>query len=197
MYQIIPTFTLEEYLALDAASEHKWEYEDGYVYCLAGSTNDHATIVQNLGFALRQALGNRRCRIMSESPKVLVTATKHYYPDLVVSCSPAEDGKESVVRYPLLVAEVLSPSTEQHDKGTKLFAYQQVPSIEVILLIATDEQCVTVYQRASEHPNQWISQQYRPAAGETSFSILGASLALADLYRYTGLALENPPEPDQ
>ena len=128
---------------------------------------------------------------MSESPKVLVTATKHYYPDLVI-CAPDEDGKESAVRYPLLVAEVLSPSTEQHDKGTKLFAYQQVPGIEVILLIATDEQCVTVYQRASEHPNQWISQQYRPDAGETSFSILGASLAVADLYRFTGLAVEYP-----
>jgi Uma2 family endonuclease len=197
MYQIIPTFTLEEYLALDAASEHKWEYEDGYVYCLAGSTNDHATIVQNLGFALRQAIGNRPCRIMSESPKVLVSATKHYYPDLVVSCSPAEDGKDMVVRYPLLVAEVLSPSTEQHDKGTKLFAYQQVMSIEVVLLIATDEPCVTVYQRASEHRNQWISQQYRPDAAETSFSILGQSLALADLYRYTSLAFEATAKPDQ
>jgi len=189
--------TLEEYLALDAASEHKWEYEDGHVYCLAGSTNDHATIVQNLGFTLRQAIGNQDCRIMSESPKVLVSATKHYYPDLVVSCSPAEDGKDTAVRYPLLVAEVLSPSTEQHDKGIKLFAYQQVMSIQVILLIATDEPCVTVYERSPEQQNQWISQQYRPEAAQTSFSALGRSLALADIYRYTSMALEESAEPDQ
>jgi Uma2 family endonuclease len=150
MYQETPTFTLEEYLALDAASEHKWEYEAGHVCCLAGSTNDHATIVQNLGFALRQAIGNRRCRIMSKSPMVIVSANKHYYPDLVVSCSD-EDGRDTAVRAPLLIAEVLSPSTELRDKGTKLFVYQRVASIEIILLIATDEMCVTLYQRASDN----------------------------------------------
>lgn len=186
MYQETPTFTLEEYLALDAASEHKWEYEAGHVYCLAGSTNDHATIVGNLAYALRQTLGNQRCRIMSESPKVIVSASKHYYPDLVVSCS-AEDGKDTAVRTPLLIAEVLSPSAELRDKGTKLFAYQRVASIEIILLIATDEMCVTLYQRVPDDAEQWMSRQYRSDLPEIPLHALEQSLQLADIYKYTSL----------
>ena len=195
MYQITPTFTLAEYLALDEASEFKWEYEDGHVYCLAGSTNDHATIVGNLSHAFRQALGARRCRIMTESPKVIVSASKHYYLDLVVSCSPAEDGKDTAVRYPLVIAEVLSPSTELRDKGTKLFAYQQVTSIQIILLISTDEVCVTLYQRAADEPEQWLSRQYRVDLPEIPLQTLGQSLQLADIYRYTSLDKTEQNEP--
>src|SRR5690242_15822892 len=133
MYQRIPRLTIEEYLGLDEASEHKWEYEDGQVYCLAGSTNKHATIVGNLTEALKRALRKQPCRVMTESPKVIVAAKKHYYSDLVVSCDEREDEDDTVVRYPLLIAEVLSPSTERRDKGAKLLAYQQVASIENIL----------------------------------------------------------------
>ena len=190
MYQPIPLLTLEEYLALDAASEHKWEYEDGRVYCLAGSTNDHAAIVSSLASALDLAIGNRPCRILTESPKVIAAARKHYYPDLVVSCDERERGKDAVVHYPLLVAEVLSPSTEQHDKGAKLFAYQQVASIENILLIAADERLAIIYERVPGDTGQWISRQYDMTRPDMHLSALNVSLALPDLYRRTSLVLE-------
>ncbi len=186
--------SLEEYLALDAASEHQWEYEDGHVYCLAGSTNDHSAIVSSLSTALDQAIGKRPCRILTESPKVIVSACKHYYPDLVVSCDEREKGKDAVVHYPLLVAEVLSPSTEQHDKGAKLFAYQQVASIENILLIAADELQVIVYERVPENPRQWISRQYDADYPEIQLPTLKLAISLPDLYRRTSLALEGQQE---
>jgi Uma2 family endonuclease len=194
MYQPIPLLTLEEYLALDAASEHKWEYEDGRVYCLAGSTNDHAAIVSSLNTALDLAIGKRPCRILTESPKVIVSARKHYYPDLVVSCDERERGKDAVVHYPLLVAEVLSPSTEQRDKGSKLFAYQQVASIENILLIAAGERMAIVYERVPGNPREWISRQYDTASPDIQFSGLNISLSLPDLYRRTSLVLESGQE---
>ncbi len=197
MYQPIPLLTLEEYLALDAASEHKWEYEEGRVYCLAGSTNDHAAIVSSLNTALDLAIGERPCRILTESPKVIVSARKHYYPDLVVSCDEREKGKDAVVHYPLLVAEVLPPSTEQRDKGAKLFAYQQVASIENILLIAADELLAIVYERVPGNPRQWISRQYDAASPEIQLSALHISLSLPDLYRRTSLALERGQETEE
>lgn len=194
MYQPIPFLTLEEYLALDAASEHKWEYEDGRVYCLAGLTNDHAAIMSSLAAALDLAIGNRPCRILSESPKVIAAASKHYYPDLVVSCDKREKGKDAAVHYPLLVAEVLSPSTEQHDKGAKLFAYQPVASIENILLIAADERLAIVYARVPGDTHQWISRQYDLTCPDIHLLALNVSLALPDLYRRTSLVLEAGPE---
>ena len=190
MYQPIPLLTLEEYLALDAASEHKWEYEDGRVYCLAGSTNDHAAIVNSLGTALDTALGKRPCRILTESPKVIVSAHRYYYPDLAVSCDERERGKDAVVHYPLLIAEVLSPSTEQHDKGAKLFAYQQVANIENILLIAADELLAIVYERVPGNPRQWISRQYDAAFPDVQLPALNISISLPYLYRRTSLVLE-------
>ena len=190
MYQRIPRLTLEEYMALDEASEHKWEYEDGQVYCLAGSTNRHAAIVNNLGTSLDKALGERRCLVMTESPKVIVAAEKHYYPDLVVSCDEREEEEDSAVRYPLLIAEVLSPSTEGHDRGKKLLAYQQVASMENILLIATNQAAVLVYERDKEAPGQWSSQQYDVSNPVIPLASLGFSIQLADLYRRTALAVE-------
>ena len=191
MYQRIPHLTLEEYLWLDEASEHKWEYEDGRVYCLAGSTNNHAAIVNSLGTALDRALGERPCMVMTESPKVIVAARKHYYPDLVVSCDEREDGDDVVVRYPLLIAEVLSPSTERRDRGAKLLAYQQVASIENILLIAADQPAALVYERAKEELGQWSSRQYNASQPTMYLASLDLSLQLADLYRRTTLALKS------
>ena len=191
MYQRIPRLTLEEYLGLDEASEHKWEYEDGQVYCLAGSTNNHATIVSNLATALNNALGERPCMVMVGSPKVIVAAKKHYYPDLVVSCDEREDGNDVVVRYPLLIAEVLSPSTEQRDKGAKLLAYQRVADIENMLLIAADQAAVLVYERDKEAPGRWSSQQYNPSRPTIPLVSLGLSIQLADLYRRITLAVED------
>ncbi len=190
MYQRIPHLTLEEYLALDGASEHKWEFEEGQVYCLAGSTNRHAIIVSNLTTALNNALGERPCRVMTESPKVIVAARQHYYPDLVVSCDEREDEDDLVVRYPLLVAEVLSPSTERRDRGAKLSAYQKVASIENILLIAADQPAGLVYERVKEAPGQWSSQQYTASRPAMYLASLDISVQLADLYRRTTLAFE-------
>ena len=190
MYQRIPHLTLEEYLALDGASEHKWEFEEGQVYCLAGSTNRHAIIVSNLTTALNNALGERPCRVMTESPKVIVAARQHYYPDLVVSCDEREDEDDLVVRYPLFVAEVLSPSTERRDRGAKLSAYQKVASIENILLIAADQPAGLVYERVKEAPGQWSSQQYTASRPAMYLASLDISVQLADLYRRTTLAFE-------
>ena len=194
MYQPIPLLTLEEYLALDAASEHKWEYEDGRVYCLAGTTNDHAAIVSSLAAALDLAIGKHPCRILTESPRVIVAARKHYYPDLVVSCDERERGKDAAVHYPLLVAEVLSPSAEQHDKGAKLFAYQQIQTIENIVLIAANERLAIVYERVPGDTGQWISRQYDVTRPDMPLSSLNVVLTLPDLYRRTSLVLEAGPE---
>ncbi len=191
MYQRIPRLTIEEYLGLDEASEHKWEYEDGQVYCLAGSTNNHAAIVNSLGTALDRALGERPYMVMTESPKVIVAARKHYYPDLVVSCDEREDGDDLVVRYPLLIAEVLSPSTERRDKGAKLLAYQRVASVENILLIAADQPAALVYERVKEEPGQWRSRQYNASQPTMYLASLDCSIQLADLYRRTTLALKS------
>ena len=190
MYQRIPHLTLGEYLALDEASERKWEYEEGRVYCLAGSTNRHAIVVSNLSTALNNALGERPSRMLIISQKVIVAAQKHYYPDLVVSCDEREDGDDNVVRYPLLIAEVLSPSTERRDRGEKLTAYQRVAGIENILLIAADQPALLACERDREAPGQWSSQQYTPGRPTMYLASLDLSIDLADLYRRTSLAFE-------
>jgi Uma2 family endonuclease len=127
---------------------------------------------------------------MTESPKVIVAARKHYYPDLVVSCDEREDEDDLVVRYPLLVAEVLSPTTERRDRGEKLAAYQQVASMDNILLIAADQPAMLVYERVKEAPGQWRSQQYNASHPAIYLASLDISVHLADVYRRTTLAFE-------
>lgn len=140
--------TPEEYLALELESQNKHEYRNGQVYAMAGASNNHGTIALNLATLLRIQLRGSGCRPYIADTKVRIEPRNiYYYPDVVVGCDPRERGRDSFLRYPRLIAEVLSETTEAFDRGDKFADYRSLESLQDYVLISQNKVAVEVFQR--------------------------------------------------
>lgn len=144
--------SLGEYLALERRSASKHELVDGQSYAIAGASFVHNIIVGNIVAALRSALGQRPCYMLSSDMKVQTAASRVYYPDVSVTCDPPRfhDGAEDVLLNPNLVFEVLSDSTERVDRGEKLAAYTATTSVSDYLLVASKRVRVEHFARTRD-----------------------------------------------
>ncbi len=150
----------EDYLIGEETSPIRYEYIDGEVYAMSGESKAHNQITGNLYLLLRQHLKGSPCRIYMENIKTHIktkTTERFYYPDLQISCKKDLFPKSHVETAPKLIIEVLSPSTERYDRTEKLYAYQQLESLEEYVLVAQHEQYVEIYRRQ----NQWQREIYQ------------------------------------
>jgi Uma2 family endonuclease len=113
-----PRLTEDEYLALDRSSEFKSEFYDGAMYAMSGGSYPHAKIIMNLGAALHRLLRERGCSVTASDVRVRVDPNSYAYPDIAVVCGEprfADNDKDRLLN-PTVLVEVLSPSTEAHDR---------------------------------------------------------------------------------
>ena len=130
--------SVSEYLVAEAASAVRHEYLGGLVYAMAGETRDHNQICQNLAFALRPRMKGGPCKMYQSDIRVnflLRDDEYYYYPDIVVTCDQ-RDTDVRFLRFPKLIVEVLSESTERVDKREKFFAYTNIETLEEYVLVA-------------------------------------------------------------
>ncbi len=144
--EALPRLTPDEYLALERESETRHELVDGYLYAMIGASDRHDEIAGNLFAALHVHLRGGGCRVHGSSLKVRV-GDDFYYPDVFVRCA-GERGDAYFKTDPVLIAEVLSPSTQRHDRGDKCLAYQGLPTLQEYLLIAQNEPRVVLLRRS-------------------------------------------------
>lgn len=140
--------TPEEYLDGELRAEVKHEYVAGQVYAMVGASRAHNTIALNLAAALRAHLRGRSCQTFVADMKVRA-GDAFFYPDVVVTGDPG-DRHDYYVERPLLVVEVLSPSTEARDELDKRVAYQNLSSLEDYILVAQHKVEVRIYRRLGD-----------------------------------------------
>lgn len=175
-------FDFASYIELEEVSRVRHEYLDGMAWAMAGGSPEHARIAANVAGALLSQLANRRCAVFSSDLRVRIPATGlATYPDVSVVCGQLEldpeDSTRHTVTNPRVVVEVLSPSTEEYDRGEKLAHYRALPALEEIVLVATNRQCIDVWRRTAEG---WRSQ--RVEQGSVELSSLQCQLSLAAVY---------------
>ena len=183
-------FTPAEYLDWEARQDEKHEYYRGEVFAMAGGTASHATIITNALVLLHAAARPRGCRVFSDALRVRIEAVDLYtYPDLSVVCGEAQfsDARRTTLLNPLVLVEVLSPSTEQYDRTTKWGFYAQIPSLQAYLIVSQDSPAVDVYTRDGDG---WRVVQ--TTAGAARLPALDAVLQLAEVY--DGVAFPGPGE---
>nr|WP_137830346.1 Uma2 family endonuclease [Methylobacterium sp. L1A1] len=165
----------KEWVAAQPEGE-RWELIDGAPVMMAPPAYRHQQIVSNLEAALRRLARPRGCWALSNLA-VLSDAFDDYapIPDALVHCGVAL--KDGYVSDPLLVAEVLSPSTMINDRGYKADFYQSVPSLQTLLLIYPDEARIEVWRRAAE----W-TLRFAGSGESIDLPELGGALAVADVY---------------
>src|SRR5215469_4971618 len=181
----------EEYLEIDRASiDVKYEYTDGHIYAMSGGTAEHAEIAINM-IAILKAHLQGSCRVLSSDVRVQVAERKYYYPDISVSCHPEDKQKGiDIIRYPRLVIEVLSPSTETNDRGKKFRSYKACSSIQEYVLINSQYQEVEIFHRQGD---MWAYHQYE-SGQEINLASIRLIISLADIYRDVNIPEQEPEE---
>jgi Uma2 family endonuclease len=175
--------TPEQYLEAERVAEFKSEYYGGHVYAMAGGTYPHATIILNLGGELRQMLKQRPCTVTTSEARLRVSQGGLYtYPDVMVVCGDpkfADDQRDTVLN-PILIVEVLSKSTEAHDRGFKFAQYRKLDSFREYALVSTAEPRVEMFLRQAE--GQWVLSESVGADATCHFASVDCKIALADIY---------------
>lgn len=173
--------TAEDYLQLEAESSIKHEYLDGEVYAAAGASDNHVTIAGNLFALLRRQVRGTGCRVYISDMKVRIEAcSRFFYPDVIVACDPRDQETALYKRFPKLVVEVLSESTEAFDRGDKFADYQALESLEEYVLVNTRHQRVECFRR--NEAGLWVLQYYTPDTQSFHLESLDFTDSLAALY---------------
>jgi Uma2 family endonuclease len=142
-------YTVEEYFAIEAASEERYEYFDGEItavgeaLAMSGGSMRHSFIACNLARIIGNGLVGSPCRLFNADLRVRVGRKLRYvYPDIGIVCgAPRADAGPSTgdtLLNPRVIIEVLSPSTERLDRGRKFESYRELESLEEYILIAQD-----------------------------------------------------------
>jgi Uma2 family endonuclease len=170
----------EQYLEIERLAEFKSEFHDGRMFAMAGGSLNHALLSAKVCSLLDQRLP-AGCRVFSSDLRIKVAAAGLYtYPDCSVICGDIEtlSDQGDVILNPLLLVEVLSPSTEGYDRGKKFELYRTIPSFREYLVIHQDQRHVEHYSKQDD--GSWLLRDH--VDGSVGIARLGVQIALADLY---------------
>jgi Uma2 family endonuclease len=179
----VPYLTPEQYLEIERQAEFRSEYLHGEMFAMAGTSFNHNRIVRSTERALGRALDGRRCDVFFLDVKVHVPATDLYtYPDIVVTCGPiaALDKHQDTLTNPLVIVEVLSPSTRNYDRGEKFQHYRSIPSFREYLVLAQDE--IRVEHHVRQPDGAWIFREHTALTDVVHLASIDCNLNISTLY---------------
>ncbi|MGA2146878.1 MAG: Uma2 family endonuclease [Bryobacteraceae bacterium] len=175
--------TPEEYLEIERQAEIRSEYYQGEMFAMAGGSEAHNILVDNLVVAFRLKLRGGSCRSYSRDMRVQVSATGFYtYPDLVVVCGERKflDEKRDTLLNPNLIVEVLSPTTEAYDRGRKFSHYRALESLQEYVLVSQDRIQVECFKRQAA--GQWLLTAASSLEDAVCLDSVGCTIPLTDIY---------------
>jgi Uma2 family endonuclease len=175
--------TPEQYLELERAAEFRHDYFNGRMYEKPGGSFAHAIVIGNLSYRLGTALRERPCVVAVSDLGVRVSPNGLYtYPDLLVVCGPPKllDGHKDTLLNPILIVEVLSPSTEAYDRGFKFAQYRTLESLREYALVSQTEPRVEVFRRQSS--GDWLLSEAVGLEAVCRFESVDSSVVLSEIY---------------
>jgi Uma2 family endonuclease len=181
--------SLAEFLEWEERQPLRYEFDGVSPVAMTGGTFAHAVIQRNLAFALTARLRGKPCQFLGSDLKFQVADGHIRYPDGMILCSPI-DRAATVVHEPVVVFEILSPSTTRTDRLIKAREYQATPSLRRYVMLEQDSIGATVYARAG---TSW-THEILVADSLLSLPEVEVDLPLAELY--DGLTFEAEPEPE-
>ena len=182
--------TLAEFLEWEERQPLRYEFDGVGPVAMTGGTAGHADIQANLATALRTRLRGSSCRFYGSDLKFQVAEDHVRYPDGMVVCSPV-DRTATVVYDPVVVFEVLSPSTTRNDRIVKAREYQATPSVQRYIMLEQDSVNAVVYARSGD---AW-THEILVADSILALPEIGVELHLAELYE--GIVFEAQDQSDQ
>ncbi len=187
--------SVEEYLALEEQAQTKSEYIDGWIRAMTGATNRHSYVSINCLVSLANQLKGKRCRPFHCDTKVRINregSKRFYYPDVQVVCQP-NDPMSVFQDQPVLIIEVLSPSTRRYDLDEKMTAYLTIPSLECYIALEQHQPIAIVMRRVN---GGFLRELVEGIERTIDLPFLGCSLPMRDIYDGIEFTAECVQEPD-
>jgi Uma2 family endonuclease len=177
-------YTLDEYFALERAGDARYEYWNGDIVCMSGGSLAHCRIASNVHLSLGRKLAGGPCVAFTEGlPVKTPTLFPYRYPDASVVCGDPKveniQGVDALLN-PILIVEVLSPSSESRDRGDKLTACRQIVGFQDYLLVAQQVPRVIRYLRQVD--GDWSEKEIIGMDGIVRLGSIPCELSLAEIY---------------
>ena len=175
--------TPEEYIASERKATLKSEYLNGEILAMSGASLAHTRITLDIATELNTQLRGQGCEVITNDIRVK-TGPKgaYFYPDVVAFCGEPqfEDNVFDTLLNPILVIEVLSPSTEAYDRGEKFAHYQELTSLREYILVSQDRIRVEQYRLIK---TQWVQTEFHRQEDVMPLVSIGCKLRMQDIYR--------------
>jgi len=171
--------SLEEYLAWENAQPERSEYFRGEVFAMTGVRRAHGRVVGNLLRHLGNQLEGSPCQVFAESMKLQIADDTILYPDVFITCHPADLATELIFRAPTAVIEVLSPYTQAYDRSKKFALYRRLAALKEYVLVDPDTRRVEGFRAGPG--GSWTFHDMSEAA-ELALPSLGCVVPLAALF---------------
>ena len=177
-----PRITEEEYLRLERAAEYKSEFVYGEIFAMSGGLLPHNVLAVKWSGELLSKLRGRDCLVLNSDQKVRTPSSGSYvYPDVSVVCGQPRMHQSAgdILTNPIVVIEVLSPSTESYDRGKKFALYREIASLQDYILVHTGSMHVEHFSR---QPGSWLFREYHGAESAVTIASIDCTVLLGDVY---------------
>lgn len=183
--------TPDEYLVRERLAETRSEFVNGQVYAMAGASPAHNTLTMNLGTLLNSQLRGTPCQPWSGDMRVQVSETGLYtYPDVLVVCGPEFDEHGDTLLNPTVIVEVLSPTTEAYDRGSKFAHYRRLPSLTDYVMVGQNNMRLEHFQRQPD--GSWLLRVAEAPDDAVELSSIACRLVVHDVYER--VSFDGPPQ---
>jgi Uma2 family endonuclease len=176
--------TPQQYLDIERDVPHRSEYYQGRMYAMAGGSKRHNDIVLNIAFALRGILRGKPCSTNALDLRVSTNPQTglYAYPDVVVICGEHEvlETDSYTVLNPILIAEVLSPSTKNYDRGEKFNLYRKMKSLREYLPVDPETPHIEHFSRQED--GTWHLRELEDTTASIDLHALAVQLPIAPIY---------------
>ena len=181
MTTLTKKYTLREYFEQEIQSQTRHEYLDGKIISMTGGTPSHNRIIANLLVALYTALKNQSYAVFVTDQRLWIPEKRMAtYPDIMVTSEPLsyQEGRRDTLINPVLITEVLSSSTANHDREDKFATYRTIPTFQEYLLISQEKCYIEQFQKEGDN---WFFTAYETNTIITLNS-LRVEVAITDIY---------------
>lgn len=173
--------TKEAFLRWAERQEANYEYVRGKIAMMARVTRNHGLVTRNLLLLLSARLQPEQWNVFADALAVDVGDTIRC-PDIVVEPTGG-DGSSVFSEAPVLLAEVLSPSSLETDLHEKAGEYTALPSLQVYVVLAQDEPRLWLWLRGEDGAFPKAGEMIEGADAALKLPVLGIELPLLDIYR--------------
>lgn len=182
--EVLIRYSLEEYLTIENKAKVRHEYHNGILTAISAGTLSQGKLGCEINTELNLLCRSMPCIPFNGDVRIRIKqANRFVYPEASVVCGKVEssqDDPNSIIN-PVLIAEVLSDTSEAYDRGAKFRLYQQLPSFKEYILIDQHRPVVSLFYKKDE--TIWEMREIMGLDKSFYLNSLQGEIKMSDLYQ--------------